>query len=51
VRNNSRYSIPKNDRGLLTVIKDEGPNPHSYTNTSDIFINRVAKKDGAYSMG
>ena len=42
--------MPKRDRGLLTLKKDNAPNPFSYTNSTDIYGKIIAKKDGQFSM-
>jgi hypothetical protein len=50
IRSKSQFSIPKNDRGLLTLKKDGAPNPCSYANSKDIFNKMIAKNEGAFSM-
>ena len=42
--------MPKCDRGLLHIRKDNSPNPFSYPNPNEIYVKAVAKKDGAFSM-
>jgi len=51
VRSKSQFSIPKRDRGLLTIRKDNAPNPCSYQNTVDIYNKMLLKREGAFSMG
>eukprot|EP00347_Sterkiella_histriomuscorum_P004703 403359433 len=50
IRTQSQFSMPKRDRGLLTLKKDNAPNPFSYTNSTDIYGKIIAKKDGQFSM-
>ncbi len=49
-KNANHYSVPKGDRGLLYIRKDDSVNPFSYPNPNEIYNKAVAKKDGVYSM-
>jgi hypothetical protein len=49
-KNANHFSVPKGDRGLLYIRKDDSVNPFSYPNPNEIYVKAVAKKDGAYSM-
>lgn len=49
-KNANHFSVPKGDRGLLYLRKDDSVNPFSYPNPNEIYVKAVAKKDGAYSM-
>ena len=50
IRNMSQFSIPKQDRGLLTMKRDEAPNPFTYKNSSDIYIKVMGKSSSVFSM-
>ena len=41
------FSVPKNDRGLLVVVKKENsPNPQSYKNTNEISNKLILRNPG-----
>ena len=42
--------MPKGDRGLLYLRKDDSVNPCSYENPNEIYAKSVARNDGAFSM-
>ena len=50
IRNGSKYSMPKGDRGLLTLKKDIKPNPFTYENAVEVYKRVLAKREGAFSM-
>jgi hypothetical protein len=49
-KNANHFSVPKEDRGLLYIRKDDSVNPFSYPNPNEIYVKAVARKDGAFSM-
>ena len=49
-RSNLNYSIPKNNRGLLTVKKSDSPDPGSYKISSESFKNAMCKREASYSI-
>jgi hypothetical protein len=49
-RKGSHFSVPKGDRGLLTMKRNEFPSPFSYPNPNEIYCRSVAKHEGAFSM-
>ena len=49
-KNANNFSVPRGDRGLLYIRKDDSVNPFSYPNPNEIYVKAVAKKYGAYSM-
>ena len=49
-KNANQFSVPKEDRGLLYIRKDDSVNPFSYPNPNEIYVKAVARKDGAFSM-
>jgi hypothetical protein len=45
-RHASQFSVPKSDRGLLHLRKDDMPNVMTYQNPNEIFNKSIAKKEG-----
>lgn len=50
IRSGSHFSVPRGDRGLLTMKKDFLPSPFSYKNPNEVYNKAVAKHDGSFSM-
>eukprot|EP00347_Sterkiella_histriomuscorum_P000718 403374773 len=51
VKRNSRYSIPKQDRGLLRKsIDNSSPSPLSYNNPTDIYKTHMSKREASFKM-
>jgi len=47
-----KYSMPKQDRGLLSQYKKvEGPSPSYYQNSTEVSKKTTLKRSGCYSMG
>lgn len=49
-RSASQFSMPKSDRGLLTIRPSNLPSPFSYDNPNEVYKRTVAKHEGSFSI-